>query len=67
MATTETPSVDSNGSPPAAAELVADPAVAEALNSFQDARWVRGTWDLKQFVKNGETDWDAVIDAGHTL
>ncbi|KAL8547831.1 hypothetical protein ACS0TY_007240 [Phlomoides rotata] len=59
----EIPAVGSNGSPPAAAEPVADPVVAEAVNYFQDARWVRGTWDLKQFVKNGETDWDAVIDA----
>ncbi|KAL8530120.1 hypothetical protein ACS0TY_007270 [Phlomoides rotata] len=59
----EIPAVGSNGSPPAAAEPVADPVVAEAVNYFQDARWVQGTWDLKQFVKNGETDWDAVIDA----
>lgn len=61
VATTDTPGVGSNGSPPAAAS---DPVVVESANNFQDARWVRGTWDLKQFVKNGETDWDAVIDAG---
>ena len=31
---------------------------------FADARWVDGTWDLAQFKSaNGETDWDAVIDA----
>ncbi|KAK9095064.1 hypothetical protein Scep_026533 [Stephania cephalantha] len=30
---------------------------------FGDPRWVGGTWDLKQFVKGGSTDWDAVIDA----
>lgn len=30
---------------------------------FSDPRWVKGTWDLDQFVKNGRTDWDAVIDA----
>ncbi|KAI3453450.1 hypothetical protein Pfo_010113 [Paulownia fortunei] len=54
-------SVGSNGSPPPpqpAADLVAEP-----VNSFQDARWVAGTWDLKQFAKDGKTDWDAVIDA----
>ncbi|KAK1325280.1 hypothetical protein QJS10_CPA01g02829 [Acorus calamus] len=42
---------------PAAAETVAPPP------KFKDPRWVGGTWDLKQFVKGGATDWDAVIDA----
>ncbi|XP_020217652.1 light-harvesting complex-like protein 3 isotype 1, chloroplastic [Cajanus cajan] len=33
-------------------------------SAFEDPRWVGGTWDLKQFQKtNGNTDWDAVIDA----
>lgn len=36
----------------------------EASSSFKDPRWVKGNWDLKQFEKNGSTDWDAVIDAG---
>ncbi|ONK56405.1 uncharacterized protein A4U43_C10F8200 [Asparagus officinalis] len=35
----------------------------EASSSFKDPRWVKGNWDLKQFEKNGSTDWDAVIDA----
>lgn len=27
-------------------------------------RWVDGTWDFSKFKgKDGETDWDAVIDA----
>ncbi|KAK1303448.1 hypothetical protein QJS10_CPB11g00249 [Acorus calamus] len=30
---------------------------------LKDPKWVGGTWDLKQFVKGGATDWDAVIDA----
>ena len=31
---------------------------------FADPRWVNGTCDLAQFNgANGETDWDAVIDA----
>ncbi|XP_074583935.1 light-harvesting complex-like protein 3 isotype 1, chloroplastic isoform X2 [Curcuma longa] len=30
---------------------------------FKDPRWVGGTWDLKQFLKDGKTDWDAVLDA----
>ena len=31
---------------------------------WSDPRWVNGTWDLEQFkTKDGETDWDAVIDA----
>nr|XP_010941040.1 light-harvesting complex-like protein 3 isotype 1, chloroplastic [Elaeis guineensis] len=32
-------------------------------SKFMDSRWIRGTWDLKQFEKNGKTDWDAVMDA----
>ncbi|KAF3336118.1 hypothetical protein FCM35_KLT20625 [Carex littledalei] len=35
----------------------------EVPKRFNDPRWVKGTWDLDQFVKNGRTDWDAVIDA----
>ncbi|GMJ12425.1 light-harvesting-like 3:2 [Hibiscus trionum] len=35
----------------------------EVLSKFEDPRWIAGTWDLKQFEKNGSTDWDAVIDA----
>ncbi|KAL5551311.1 hypothetical protein UlMin_001487 [Ulmus minor] len=30
---------------------------------FEDPKWVNGTWDLKQFQKDGKPDWDAVIDA----
>ena len=31
---------------------------------FKDDRWVDGTWDFAQFkAADGETDWDAVIDA----
>ena len=31
---------------------------------WSDPRWVNGTWDLEQFkTKDGETDWNAVIDA----
>ncbi|CAF1735846.1 hypothetical protein Bca4012_043214 [Brassica carinata] len=30
---------------------------------FQDAKWVNGTWDLKQFEKDGKTDWDSIIVA----
>ncbi|PIA30999.1 hypothetical protein AQUCO_05300079v1 [Aquilegia coerulea] len=35
----------------------------EVIPKFQNPKWVGGTWDLKQFAKNGQTDWDAVIDA----
>ncbi|KAK8614110.1 hypothetical protein V6N13_122485 [Hibiscus sabdariffa] len=38
-------------------------AEVEVLSKFEDPRWIAGTWDLKQFGKNGSTDWDAVIDA----
>ncbi|KAL6629756.1 hypothetical protein ACP70R_029521 [Stipagrostis hirtigluma subsp. patula] len=36
---------------------------AAPLPRFRDARWVNGTWDLRQFEKGGAVDWDAVIDA----
>ncbi|EYU34721.1 hypothetical protein MIMGU_mgv1a024517mg, partial [Erythranthe guttata] len=49
--------------PPTTAAAAADPVVVETMNSFKDARWVGGTWDLKQFGKDGQTNWDAVIDA----
>lgn len=39
-------------------------AAAAPVPKFQDPRWVGGTWDLKQFSKDGKTNWDAVIDAG---
>ncbi|XVF51860.1 hypothetical protein PTKIN_Ptkin04bG0217900 [Pterospermum kingtungense] len=35
----------------------------EVLSKFEDPRWIKGTWDLKQFQKDGRIDWDAVIDA----
>jgi hypothetical protein len=37
------------------------------VSKFEDPRWISGTWDLKQFEKDGKTDWDAVIDAGEIL
>ncbi|XP_054823410.1 light-harvesting complex-like protein 3 isotype 1, chloroplastic [Prosopis cineraria] len=46
-----------NGSAAAVAEEV------KVFSNFEDPRWVGGTWDLKQFQKNGQTDWDAIIDA----
>ncbi|KAL0296342.1 UNVERIFIED_CONTAM: Light-harvesting complex-like protein 3 isotype 1, chloroplastic [Sesamum radiatum] len=59
--------VGSNGSPPpplTATDPVAEPVkFVGAESSFEDPRWVGGTWDLKQFAKDGKTDWDAVIDA----
>ncbi|KAL6008328.1 hypothetical protein ACLOJK_033837 [Asimina triloba] len=47
----------SNGTAAAAAE------VAATTMKFKDHKWVGGTWDLQQFMKDGNTDWDAVIDA----
>ncbi|OMP07600.1 Chlorophyll A-B binding protein [Corchorus olitorius] len=35
----------------------------EVLSKFEDPKWIGGTWDLKQFQKDGSTNWDAVIDA----
>lgn len=54
------PAVGTNGSVAAAA--VAEEEV-KVVGGFMDPRWVGGTWDLRQFLKNGKTDWDAVIDA----
>ncbi|OVA19807.1 Chlorophyll A-B binding protein [Macleaya cordata] len=39
------------------------PVEAPVALKFKDPRWVGGTWDLKQFEKDGKTNWDAVIDA----
>ncbi|KAJ7944674.1 Chlorophyll A-B binding protein [Quillaja saponaria] len=36
----------------------------KVVTTFEDPRWVGGTWDLKQFQNDSNTDWDAVIDAG---
>ncbi len=59
------PQVGTNGSAAsaAAAVTVAEEEEMKVVSGFMDPRWVGGTWDLKQFQKNGKTDWDAVIDA----
>ncbi|XP_027335091.1 light-harvesting complex-like protein 3 isotype 2, chloroplastic [Abrus precatorius] len=58
----ENNSVGTNGSA-VAAVAEAEAEEVKVLSGFVDPRWVGGTWDLKQFQKNGSTDWDAVIDA----
>ncbi|KAG5070076.1 hypothetical protein JHK85_002453 [Glycine max] len=45
-------------------KVSADNEVATSASAFEEPRWIGGTWDLKQFQINGNTDWDAVIDAG---
>ncbi|TKY55507.1 hypothetical protein E2542_SST19922 [Spatholobus suberectus] len=55
----ENSSVGTNGS----AAVVALTEEVKVHSGFVDPRWFGGTWDLKQFQKNGSTDWDAVIDA----
>ncbi|OIW10336.1 hypothetical protein TanjilG_28087 [Lupinus angustifolius] len=56
--------VGNNGSVSAAATVkVAEEEEVKVVSGFTDPRWVEGTWDLKQFKKDGTTDWDAVIDA----
>ncbi|OWM88327.1 light-harvesting complex-like protein 3 isotype 2, chloroplastic [Punica granatum] len=62
----EQPKAEAANGPVAAASASAVETEEEAavvLNSFKDPRWVNGTWELKQFEKDGKTDWDAVIDA----
>ncbi|XVE57552.1 hypothetical protein DITRI_Ditri04bG0099600 [Diplodiscus trichospermus] len=51
--------VEGSGGPNGAASS----AEVEVLSKFEDPRWVAGTWDLKQFQKQGSIDWDNVIDA----
>ncbi|KAJ0047630.1 hypothetical protein Pint_15763 [Pistacia integerrima] len=48
-------SVGSNGA--------VEPEEVMVLTKFEDPKWINGTWDLKQFQKDGQTNWDAVIDA----
>lgn len=50
---------------PAGASIGSAKAVAavEDVGRFEDPRWVGGTWDLKQFQKDGKMNWDDVIDA----
>lgn len=31
--------------------------------SFEDPRWLKGTWDLSKFTVDGKVNWDSVIDA----
>ncbi|KAJ7952591.1 Chlorophyll A-B binding protein [Quillaja saponaria] len=50
-------SAGANGSAAAVADEM------KGVTTFEDPKWVGGTWDLKQFQKDGNTDWDAVIDA----
>jgi len=35
----------------------------KGVSKFRDPKWVGGTWDVKQFEKDGKPNWDAVIDA----
>ena len=56
-------SVGTNGS----AAVAVESEEVKVKTGFVDPRWVSGTWDLKQFQKNGTTDWDAVIDAGNVI
>ncbi|KAE8683966.1 2-dehydro-3-deoxyphosphoheptonate aldolase/ 3-deoxy-d-arabino-heptulosonate 7-phosphate synthetase [Hibiscus syriacus] len=53
------------GSKGAAMSMTSGAAV-EVLSKFEDPKWIWGTWDLKQFKKDGTTDGDAVIDAETT-
>lgn len=57
-------SLGSNGSVKVAAAGAPAPESETEVVSFQDPRWIGGTWDLTQFQTNGKTNWDAVIDAG---
>lgn len=52
-------SLETNGSPAVAAGAP----VEVEVGKYENPKWVGGTWDLKQFQKDGTTDWDAVIDA----
>uniref|UniRef100_M4E858 Casein kinase II subunit beta n=1 Tax=Brassica campestris TaxID=3711 RepID=M4E858_BRACM len=58
----ESPSASENGA--VGAQEIDDMTTTTMTEiKFQDAKWVNGTWDLKQFEKEGKTDWDSVIVA----
>ncbi|KAL1213966.1 Light-harvesting complex-like protein 3 isotype 2 [Cardamine amara subsp. amara] len=40
-----------------------DSSITTTVIKFEDAKWINGTWDLKQFEKDGKMDWDSVIVA----
>lgn len=50
------------GKAPAAATLGNVFSLASS-GAFDDPRWKNGTWDISMFMKDGKTNWDAVIDA----
>lgn len=62
--TVEEPKVREASEGPTESNGAVEAPEVKAVNKFEDPKWVNGTWDLKQFQKNGQTDWDAVIDAG---
>ncbi|KAJ8763719.1 hypothetical protein K2173_003501 [Erythroxylum novogranatense] len=70
-ATVDEPKIEKNASGPSTADVesssgpngVVPEGEVKRVTKFEDPRWVGGTWDLKQFQKDGSTDWDAVIDA----
>lgn len=61
----DAPVAASAQSPAAAAEMATQLAQMRVVDGkFVDDRWVGGRWDLKRFAQaDGETNWDAVIDA----
>ncbi|KDO57044.1 hypothetical protein CISIN_1g025671mg [Citrus sinensis] len=61
--TVEEPKVREASEGPTESNGAVEAPEVKAVNKFEDPKWVNGTWDLKQFQKNGQTDWDAVIDA----
>ncbi|KAG6501528.1 hypothetical protein ZIOFF_041409 [Zingiber officinale] len=57
------PNLESNGAVLKAEEKSLKAEEKAVLPKFKDPRWIGGTWDLTQFLKDGKTDWDAVLDA----
>lgn len=60
----EQPKAEAANGSVAAASATKEEEAASGFTSFKDPRWVNGTWELKQFERDGKTHWDAVIDAG---
>ncbi|CAM6125058.1 unnamed protein product [Calypogeia fissa] len=50
------------GKDPSTATLGKGPGMS-ATGLFEDPRWIKGTWDLTKFTKDGKVNWDSVIDA----
>ena len=60
----ENPPFQNDGSKNADDKSDVGPQTEPSAPKFIDERWNKGTWDLNMFVKDGNMDWDSLIEAG---